>query len=446
MIMEDNPFINFVLFSVVGVDITLGNILLFALVLGAWFAGYFVILEKMLKRYLKSQELERSVSSRIMRMTRLTYVFLLLLLSIASLGVNVSLYSNNDLNIDVLIVAGSLFAFQLAQLLDWLFSRVFFRQYYMQVPSDLRKGITRQKPVGTTKGEHTFQFIVYTLAVIFVIQAMGVNEPLFSYQVKDKSLDFRISDILEIALIFLAARLAIWFFTQVVLGNYFKRQNIDYGSQFAINQLLKYFIYIVAGLLALESVGIQPTVLLAGSAALLVGIGLGLQQTFNDLISGIILLFDRTVEVGDFVQLGSLVGVVKKIGIRTSVLETRDDISVIVPNSKLVGEQVVNWNHSDDKARFSVAVGVAYGTDTTLVKNLLLSVAKENPDILPTPEPFVRFTNFGDSSLDFELHFWSTRFMIIENVKSDLRFSIDDVFRKNNISIPFPQRDVWMRS
>lgn len=446
MIMEDNPFINFVLFSVVGVDITLGNILLFALVLGAWFAGYFVILEKMLKRYLKSQELERSVSSRIMRMTRLTYVLLLLLLSIASLGVNVSLYSNNDLNIDVLIVAGSLFAFQLAQLLDWLFSRVFFRQYYMQVPSDLRKGITRQKPVGTTKGEHTFQFIVYTLAVIFVIQAMGVNEPLFSYQVKDKSLDFRISDILEIALIFLAARLAIWFLTQVVLGNYFKRQNIDYGSQFAINQLLKYFIYIVAGLLALESVGIQPTVLLAGSAALLVGIGLGLQQTFNDLISGIILLFDRTVEVGDFVQLGSLVGVVKKIGIRTSVLETRDDISVIVPNSKLVREQVVNWNHSDDKARFSVAVGVAYGTDTTLVKNLLLSVAKENPDILPTPEPFVRFTNFGDSSLDFELHFWSTRFMIIENVKSDLRFSIDDVFRKNNISIPFPQRDVWMRS
>lgn len=444
--MEDNPFINFVLFSVVGVDITLGNILLFALVLGVWFAGYFVILEKMLKRYLKSQELERSVSSRIMRMTRLTYVFLLLLLSIASLGVNVSLYSNNGLNINALIVAGSLFAFQLAQLLDWLFSRVFFRQYYVQVPSDLRKGITRQKPVGTTKGAHTFQFIVYTLAIIFVIQAMGVNEPLFSYQVKDKSLDFRISDILEIALIFLAARLAIWFLTQVVLGNYFKRQNIDYGSQFAINQLLKYFIYIVAGLLALESVGIQPTVLLAGSAALLVGIGLGLQQTFNDLISGIILLFDRTVEVGDFVQLGSLVGVVKKIGIRTSVVETRDDISVIVPNSKLVGEQVVNWNHSDDKARFFVAVGVAYGTDTSLVKDLLVSVAKENPDVLSTPEPFVRFTNFGESSLDFELHFWSTRFMIIENVKSDLRFSIDDVFRKNNISIPFPQRDVWMRS
>lgn len=445
--MDGNALINFTIFSFFGIEVTLGNVLLFALTLGAWVAGYFLLLEKILKRYLIAQELERSITSKIMRMTRTTYFFLLVLLSIASLGINFSLYNNNNLNIDLLILAGSLFAFQLAQLLDWLFSRVFFRQYYMQVPSDRRKGISRQKPVGTTKGEHTFQFIVYVLAIIFVVQAMGMNKTLFTYTVKDNNLTFNISDILKIILIFLAARLAIWFFTQVVLGNYFKRQKVDYGSQFAINQLLKYFIYIVAGLLALESVGIQPTVLLAGSAALLVGIGLGLQQTFNDLISGIILLFDRTVEVGDFVQLeNNLIGVVRKIGIRTSVVETRDSISVIVPNSKLVGEQVVNWNHSDDKARFAVGVGVAYGTDTRLVKELLLRIARENPDVLPDPEPFVRFINFGDSSLDFELHFWSTQFMIIENVKSDLRFNIDDAFRQHNIAIPFPQRDVWMRS
>jgi len=445
--MDGNALINFTIFSFFGIEVTLGNVLLFALTLGAWVAGYFLLLEKILKRYLIAQELERSITSKIMRMTRTTYFFLLVLLSIASLGINFSLYNNNNLNIDLLILAGSLFAFQLAQLLDWLFSRVFFRQYYMQVPSDRRKGIARQKPVGTTKGEHTFQFIVYVLAIIFVVQAMGMNKTLFTYTVKDNNLTFNISDILKIILIFLAARLAIWFFTQVVLGNYFKRQKVDYGSQFAINQLLKYFIYIVAGLLALESVGIQPTVLLAGSAALLVGIGLGLQQTFNDLISGIILLFDRTVEVGDFVQLeNNLIGVVRKIGIRTSVVETRDSISVIVPNSKLVGEQVVNWNHSDDKARFAVGVGVAYGTDTRLVKELLLRIARENPDVLPDPEPFVRFINFGDSSLDFELHFWSTQFMIIENVKSDLRFNIDDAFRQHNIAIPFPQRDVWMRS
>lgn len=444
--MDGNEMLNIVLFSVLGMEITLGNLVFFVLSLSIWLLGYFWLLERVLKRYLRGQELERTVSGRIMRMTRLAYFFLLVLLTISTLGINFSLYRTNNLNINFLVIAGSLFVFQMAQLLDWLFSRVFFRQYYVAMPADRKGGLERHKALGTTKGEHTFQFIVYVLAVLFVIQAMGINETLFPYRVKDKSLEFKISDILEVALIFLAARLAIWFFTQVVLGNYFKHRSIDLGSQFAINQLLKYFIYIVAGLLALESVGIQPTVVLAGSAALLVGIGLGLQQTFNDLISGVILLFDRTVEVGDFVQLENLIGVVRKIGIRTSVVETRDSISVIVPNSKLVGEQVINWNHSDDSARFFVAVGVAYGSDTQLVKDLLIGVAKDNPDVLSDPEPFVRFTNFGDSSLDFELHFWSTRFMIIENVKSDLRFKIDDVFRQHNISIPFPQRDVWMRS
>lgn len=444
--MDVKEIMDIALFSVLGVEFTLGKVIFFLISLAVWLAGYYFLLEKALRRYLQSQELDRKVSGKIMRLTRLAYFSLLFLIAIATLGVNFSLYSNNNLNINFLIIAGSLFVFQLAQLLDWLFSRVFFRQYYVPLPADRRGAIARQKAIGTTKGEHTFQFIVYVLAILFVVQAIGVNETLFPYKVKDKSLEFKISDILEVVLIFLAARLAIWFFTQVVLGNYFKRQNIDLGSQFAINQLLKYFIYIVAALLALESVGIQPTVVLAGSAALLVGIGLGLQQTFNDLISGIILLFDRTVEVGDFIQLENLIGVVRKIGIRTSVVETRDDISVIVPNSKLVGEKVINWNHSDDNARFFVSVGVAYGSDTQLVKDLLISVAKENADVLSEPEPFVRFVNFGDSSLDFELHFWSTRFMIIENVKSDLRFKIDDVFRKHNISIPFPQRDIWMRS
>ncbi len=444
--MDVKEIMDIALFSVLGVEFTLGKVIFFLISLAVWLAGYYFLLEKALRRYLQSQELDRKVSGKIMRLTRLAYFSLLFLIAIATLGVNFSLYSNNNLNINFLIIAGSLFVFQLAQLLDWLFSRVFFRQYYVPLPADRRGAIARQKAIGTTKGEHTFQFIVYVLAILFVVQAIGVNETLFPYKVKDKSLEFKISDILEVVLIFLAARLAIWFFTQVVLGNYFKRQNIDLGSQFAINQLLKYFIYIVAALLALESVGIQPTVVLAGSAALLVGIGLGLQQTFNDLISGIILLFDRTVEVGDFIQLENLIGVVRKIGIRTSVVETRDDISVIVPNSKLVGEKVINWNHSDDNARFFVSVGVAYGSDTQLVKDLLISVAKENADVLSEPEPFVRFVNFGDSSLDFELHFWSTRFMIIENVKSDLRFKIDDVFRQHNISIPFPQRDIWMRS
>ena len=227
---------------------------------------------------------------------------------------------------------------------------------------------------------------------------------------------------------------------------YYKKKRINVGAQFAINQLLKYFLYVVAFLFALESLGVKLTVLWGGAAALLVGIGLGLQQVFNDFISGILLLFERTVEVGHVVQVDGLIGSVKKIGLRTSLVETRDNITVIVPNSKLTSENVVNWSHYDNKARFRIAIGVAYGSDTQLVKELLLKVAKENGYVLKHPASFVRFTDFGDSSLNFELHFWSHEFINIEDVKSDLRFEIDRVFREHKVEIPFPQRDVWFKN
>ena len=179
---------------------------------------------------------------------------------------------------------------------------------------------------------------------------------------------------------------------------------------------------------------------------MLVGIGLGLQQTFNDLISGIILLFERSVEVGNVVELnGGMIGTVRRIGLRTSLIETRENISVIVPNSKLITDIVTNWSHNDDKARFLIQIGVAYGTDTQLVKKLLLKIARDNVYVLSNPGPTVRFTNFGDSSLDFNLIFWSRNFLVIEDIKSDLRFEINQVFLDNKINIPFPQRDVWIR-
>ena len=176
------------------------------------------------------------------------------------------------------------------------------------------------------------------------------------------------------------------------------------------------------------------------------GVGLGLQQTFNDLTSGIILLFERSIEVGTVVDLGGTIGIVRKIGLRTSQVETRDNIIIIVPNSKLIVDQVVNWSHFDDKARFNVLVGVAYGSDTEKVKDLLLQVAKENAFVLDHPSPSVFFEGFGDSSLNFKLHFWSRNFMFIERVKSDIRFEIDRVFRVNEVTIPFPQRDLWFKN
>ncbi|MEM9525621.1 MAG: mechanosensitive ion channel domain-containing protein, partial [Bacteroidota bacterium] len=218
------------------------------------------------------------------------------------------------------------------------------------------------------------------------------------------------------------------------------------GSQFAINRLLTYFVYLIGVLLVIQAMGFDLRVIWTGAAALLVGIGIGLQQTFNDLICGIIILFERSVKVGDVVELtGHQVGTVRKVGARTSVVETRDDIIIFVPNSKLIGENVTNWSHVRRTARFHVMVGVAYGSDTELVKKLLLQVAEDHPKIMKSPKPFVRFLDFGSSSLDFDLLFWSRDFIRIENIKSDLRFSIDAAFRANNIEVPFPQRDLWIR-
>jgi small-conductance mechanosensitive channel len=142
---------------------------------------------------------------------------------------------------------------------------------------------------------------------------------------------------------------------------------------------------------------------------------------------------------------GDMIGRVKRIGLRTSIIETTENITVIVPNSKLVTDSVINWSHQDDRARFTLSIGVAYGSDTALVKKILLQVATDNIYVLGKPLPIVRFVGFGDSSLDFQLLVWSRNFIVIEDIKSDLRFEIDRLFRENDVVIPFPQRDVWMK-
>ena len=217
---------------------------------------------------------------------------------------------------------------------------------------------------------------------------------------------------------------------------------LDKGRAKAMYQLFSYLIFIVFSLLGLELIGVKITILLAGSAALLVGLGLGIQSLFNDFVSGILLLFEGTISVGDIVEVDGLVGQVKNIYLRTSEIETRSRIVIIVPNHKLVSENVINWSHNRDITRFQVNVGVAYGSDVKLVKRLLEEAAKEHDMVSKVPEPAARFINFGDSSLDFELLFFSKEMFTIEFIKSDLRFAIDEKFRKNNVTIPFPQRDV----
>ncbi|MEM6321728.1 MAG: mechanosensitive ion channel domain-containing protein, partial [Bacteroidota bacterium] len=187
------------------------------------------------------------------------------------------------------------------------------------------------------------------------------------------------------------------------MNRYFKKNQVDAGRKFAFTQFTKYIIYTVAILMALEALGIKLSVLWGGAAALLVGIGLGLQQTFNDLVSGLILLIEGSVEVGDIIQVDGLIGKVESINIRTSQIGTRDNVSILVPNSKLVGENAINWSHTPTPARFQIRVGVSYNSDVDLVTSLLLKAAETHPKVLKTPTPTVQFIDFGSSSLDFDI-------------------------------------------
>lgn len=332
-----------------------------------------------------------------------------------------------------------------AWLTEWFFSNILINKYEKDRKEEILDSNESPDKVRSTINK-LVQYIVIVLAAIALIKKLDWNFIFFSYPDGDgNNLDFTPSKILTIVVIFLIARIITWVLTQVALFGLFKRKHIDQGSRFAINQLLKYLIYFIATILAIEGLGVNMTLILGGAAALLVGIGLGLQQTFNDFFSGLVLLFERSVSVGDVLSVGGEVGTVKKIGLRASIIETRSNVSIIVPNSKLVNDSVKNWTHFVESVRFEVKVGVAYGSDTKLVKKLLLTAVNEHHQILDYPVPFVRFNDFGDSALVFTVYFFTNRYLIIEDINSDIRFSIDALFRENGVSVPFPQRDVWIR-
>ncbi|UCH14325.1 MAG: mechanosensitive ion channel [Bacteroidales bacterium] len=254
-----------------------------------------------------------------------------------------------------------------------------------------------------------------------------------------------ISDVLILVLILFVTKTII-----ELLKRIFKRQvskkGLDIGKSHAVLQLVKYILWIAAIILCLDTLGINLTILLAGSAALLVGLGLGLQHVFQDFISGIILLFEGTIKVGDIVEIqDQTVGRVKEIGLRTSKIETRNNIIMIIPNSKFIADSVINWSHIEKRSRFSVSVGVAYGSDAELVRKVLIDCALQHKEVSKNPQPFVKFEDFGESSLNFELYFWTSNNFGVEIVKSDLRFLINKMFKENGVQIPFPQRDIHIK-
>jgi len=251
--------------------------------------------------------------------------------------------------------------------------------------------------------------------------------------------------LIKFTLVIIIGRVLLWIILKQILRRFFEKVD-DPGRQFAIRQFVKYIIYLLTFLFALQMLGISLSVLWAGSAALLVGFGLGMQQNFNDLVSGIILLIESSVAVGDVVTVDGIVGKVKRIGLRTSEVESMDEITIVIPNSKLVVDNVINWSYNGKHSRFHVDIGVAYDSDPEEVRKILLRVADSQMELATQPKPNVQFVGFGDSSLDFKLHFFTHNFWQIERIKSDLRFKIFAALKKADIEIPFPQTDLWVRN
>ena len=254
-----------------------------------------------------------------------------------------------------------------------------------------------------------------------------------------------IFDLSSIIVIVIITKLILWLISKAIF-NKTKLHNLDKGSAFSLFQIIKYLIWVIAIVLMLEALGVQVTILLAGSAALLVGIGLGLQQTFNDILSGIILLFEHSVKVGDILEIDGDRVIIQEIGLRTSKGMNVRQIVVIIPNSLITTNKVINWSHQTQKTLWNIDIGVAYGSDVDLVIQTLEESAAEHLEFLECEFKEVRFVNFGNSSMDFQLFFYSKNIIGIEKVKSDIRKIIYKKFNENKITIPFPQMDLHIKS
>lgn len=441
--MNFYEFLQQILFTVGSHEVTARQLISWGIVLIVTFLIYELVIKKVLPKYFAQEKYVIRDNSKVLRSIRNIFILVALIGTVWALEIDFLLYQMKSVGIRVSTVLYALTIWQVAGLLDWVASKVLVYNYHRSRNDlDYQTSVEKYAKETDSNAGNLVRLVVYASAIFLVLQSFNLE----SYTVFNLNENqIKVSDILEAILIILAARLIFWMVTQLVLYRYYMRSKIDRGSQYAINQLLKYVIYTMAILWSISSLGVEVTVLWGGAAALLVGIGLGLQQTFNDFFSGIVLLFERSVEIGHVLDIGGTIGTVKEIGLRTSLIKTRDNITLVVPNSKLVTDNVINWSHLDEKVRFQIDVGVAYGSNTKLVKEILLKVVSEHPEIVEHPNPFVRFTNFGNSSLDFEVHFFSRNFIRIEDVKSDLRFEIDNAFRENNVEIPFPQRVVWMK-
>ncbi|NHB69353.1 mechanosensitive ion channel family protein [Perlabentimonas gracilis] len=237
--------------------------------------------------------------------------------------------------------------------------------------------------------------------------------------------------------------------SRLVVERLLRRYGTEKGVSHAIGTIFRYIFVFIGLIVVIQSTGIDLSALTVLAGALGVGIGFGLQNVTNNFISGIIILFERPIKVGDRVELpelDNLTGDVVNISARSTTINTNDNITIVVPNSKFVSDTVINWSYNDANVRFNIPVGVSYKEDPEVIRRILVDVAKAHPGVLINPPPDVLFDEYGDSSLNFLLRIYTNEYSRTPRVlKSDLYYAIFKKFKEKGIEIPFPQRDVYIK-
>ena len=260
------------------------------------------------------------------------------------------------------------------------------------------------------------------------------------------NIEVSVTTLIEAVLIFAIALVLSRTLSSVLQRRIAKRAYLDPGLRYTLGRLTQYVIIALGLLLALKAgFSLDLTSIAVLFTALSVGIGFGLQYLAADIASGFILLFERPVRVGDRITIGEDEGDVQSINLRTTVVATNDRISIIVPNSKLVSQRLINWSYGDPRARIAIPVGVAYNSDIDLVTRTLLQATEEVDNVLRDPSPKVQFLKFGDWSLDFRLLVWTNRPRLHTQIRSDINYRIEKLFREAGIEIPFPQTELRLR-
>ncbi|MFN5417786.1 MAG: mechanosensitive ion channel family protein [Flavobacteriia bacterium] len=301
-----------------------------------------------------------------------------------------------------------------------------------------------------------FSQSVYIIASYIAVLSFNINnnnvsvDEFLNYEIIKIGKHFKISiyQIIVIILIFFAARMLLNFLKLYYSKKFRNKEGYNPSTEYIYIQVSKYVIYVFSILFSFRLLDIDLTNLFIGSAALLVGIGLGLQDVFKDMFSGLVLLFERNIKIGDVIELNDsrfkepIIAKILKINVRTTQIETRDGNILFIPNAKLTQEYVVNWSHGNPISRFIIPVNVQYGTNTEHVSNLLKQAAYAHPKVKKTEPVIVRMKDFGENGLELELLFWAEQSWDASNYKSEIRFEIDRLFREYDIHIPYPQRTV----